>query len=174
MKIAGAAYVIFFRAPDQAFYNITIQQVLDALGTGPTLETGPLDKLEAESEDEAFGLQKYARLISRALQPAFGKVIRFAAQTQDQVFMLRIACALERYRLKTGAYPTALAALVPGYLSEIPTDIVAGHTFHYRPAPSGQFQLWSIGWNGIDDHGVADKDRRIGDWPWSPPLPASR
>jgi len=161
-----------FKGFDQAFYNRTIQQTLDALGTGPAFDPLPIERLQEEVYRDEEGWRSYLSFLSNLLVPEFRSAICAAARSQDQVIMAGIACALERYRLKIGAYPTALAELVPGYLSNIPVDLIAGHPFRYHLENSGQFQLWSIGWDGIDDHGIPNKERQMGDWPWNPPPPS--
>ena len=91
--------------------------------------------------------------------------------------MARIAIALERYHLKQGAYPGSLDALTPVFMQEIPTDIINGEPLNYHLTPDGRFILYSVGWNGKDDGGIAFKGNSIGtgidmnkgDWVWRYP-----
>jgi hypothetical protein len=84
----------------------------------------------------------------------------------------RVACALERFRLRHGAFPETLGELVPAFLPSIPADVIDGQPVRYlRPKPD-QFVLYSIGKNARDDGGSAKQDARVAgpfdaaDWVW--------
>ncbi|MGD8452308.1 MAG: hypothetical protein PVJ57_10860 [Phycisphaerae bacterium] len=66
----------------------------------------------------------------------------------------RVALALARFRGEHGAYPQALAELVPAYLSALPADPFSGATFGYRPVGSNDYVLYSHGRDGDDDGGM--------------------
>jgi hypothetical protein len=108
--------------------------------------------------------------------PAIDKVITKFAFAQSSVDLARVACALERYRLAHGEYPQTLDALTPQFIAEVPHDIINGQPLHYRLRPDGQFILYSVGWNEMDDGGqiVLTKkgmvDRDQGDWVWQYPV----
>jgi hypothetical protein len=96
------------------------------------------------------------------------------ARGQVGIDEARIACALERYRLAHGVYPDKLEALAPGCIDELPHDIMNGEAYRYRLNADGTFQLYSVGWNQVDDGGkvVFKKDAPTqvdyeeGDWVW--------
>jgi hypothetical protein len=67
-----------------------------------------------------------------------------------------LACAAERFRLADGAFPEALAELVPAFIAEAPVDIYSGKPMIYRRKGAESFLLYSVGSNRIDDHGVVD------------------
>jgi hypothetical protein len=58
----------------------------------------------------------------------------------------------------------------------VPTDVVDGNPLRYHADADGRYTLYSIGLNGIDDHGVYAKSTRNvsylswstteGDWVW--------
>jgi len=73
--------------------------------------------------------------------------------------MLRIACALEEFRQQKGSFPAALEELPPAFLSALPIDPYNHAPFHYQRATAGTFQLYSVGANRLDDHGVVDPSR---------------
>jgi hypothetical protein len=97
--------------------------------------------------------------------------------------LARAAIALERYRLAHGEYPDALDTLVPQFIAKLPHDVINGQPLHYRhdpPSPgsgaaSGQFVLYSVGWNETDDGGEVgltkngNVDINPGDWVWRYP-----
>jgi hypothetical protein len=81
-----------------------------------------------------------------------------------------LACALERYWMKHGAYPDELQALVPEFIAKLPTDVITGESYHYAKTDNGRFKIWSVGWNQTDEGGVVDpKDSTQGDWVWQYP-----
>jgi len=69
-------------------------------------------------------------------------------------------CALHRFKLKNGNFPSRLGELVPGFLREIPIDPVDGAPLRYRQEADGSFRLYSVGENGIDEGGDAEIDAR--------------
>ena len=89
------------------------------------------------------------------------------------------AIALRRYELRHGNLPSELAALIPEFLPSLPHDWMDGKPLRYRRQPDGQFLLYSVGEDGVDDGGNArstrgqdDDNLRHGrDWVW--PMPAS-
>jgi hypothetical protein len=89
--------------------------------------------------------------------------------------MARVAIALERYRLVQGNYPESLEALQPRYIELLPHDAIGGLPLKYHRTDNGQFVLYSIGWNGMDDVGEVDVgsysnnsiDLKKGDWVWT-------
>jgi hypothetical protein len=117
------------------------------------------------------------------LLPAFGNATKKFASGQAAVDLARVAIALERYRLPHGAYPESLDALAPQFIAKVPHDVIGGQPLHYRrdpPSPgsgaaSGQFVLYSVGWNETDDGGEVgltkngNVDISTGDWVWRYP-----
>jgi hypothetical protein len=112
------------------------------------------------------------RLIATLFLPALGKIPMKAATAQTAVDQAALACALERYRRANGNYPETLATLAPTFGSQPSNDVVTDKPPVYRRASNGQFQLYSIGWDGKDDGGKPGKlpfDENEGDWLWSYP-----
>lgn len=75
------------------------------------------------------------------------------ARGQTDINLARVACALERYWQAHQQYPETLAAVIPAYLDKLPTDIITGQPLKYRRTESGQFVLYSVGWDEADDGG---------------------
>jgi hypothetical protein len=63
------------------------------------------------------------------------------------------AIALKRYQLQHGAYPEKLDELVPDLLPSAPIDFMDGKPLRYQLRPDGDFRLYSVGVDGIDDGG---------------------
>jgi hypothetical protein len=97
------------------------------------------------------------------------------ATGQAYADLARVACVLERYRLANGQYPEALEALAPKFIEKLPYDVINGQPLKYRQTKDGQFVLYSIGWNEIDDGGKPGLhpggacDQEKGDWVWTYP-----
>jgi hypothetical protein len=116
-------------------------------------------------------------ILARLLIPAIGKSAVKTAHAQTILDEAVVACALERFRLLNGRYPENLQSLVPRFIEKVLPDVIDGEPLRYRRTDGGQFVLYSIGWNGRDDGGVADdraktsteRDER-GDWAWDYPM----
>lgn len=92
------------------------------------------------------------------------------------------AIALQRFKLAHGQYPTQLGELVPAFVEVVPRDPVDGQALRYRPQSDGNFLLYSVGENGVDDGGNpapddADPAKSINwfgshnlDWVWPQPV----
>jgi len=113
--------------------------------------------------------------LASILLPALSKVYQKAAREQALADQLVLATALERSRLARGHFPEALGELAPEYLTRVPADIVQGDPYRYARTPDGQFTLYSVAWDGIDDGGQIGRDHRgrwdgsRGDWVWRYP-----
>ena len=91
-------------------------------------------------------------------------ILQRAAHATVELGLMRTACALEKHRLETGAYPATLDAIP----TEIATDPMTGDPFRYRITRDA-FLLYSVGPDGVDDGGETESwlsiDRRK-DWVW--------
>lgn len=90
-------------------------------------------------------------------------------EQQFEMDAARVACALERYRIKNGVYPVSLKDLsefLP--FEKIPLDWINNQKPHYRVTPEG-YMLWCNGWNLQDEGGerFVDYDSYVlADWVW--------
>lgn len=106
-------------------------------------------------------------------------LVRQIATYQTSADQAYLACALERYRLVYDEYPEQLNALVPEFLGRVPHDLIDGHPLRYHRTANGQFVLYSVGWNELDDGGTIATSEwkphawkpREGDWVWQFPEP---
>ena len=129
-------------------------------------------------ERQEIALSKHpnwpTRIIALIAIPSFTKAWQTTAHYQTLVNETQIACALERYRLMHGEYPESLDVLVPQFIQVIPHDIIGGQPLHYSRTNDGKFLLYSVGWNEIDDSGLASPHNEFGtvtnyatgDWVW--------
>ena len=122
------------------------------------------------------------QLLAVIMLPALNRVPIKAAAAQAAVDEAVIACALERCRQDNGQFPESLGALVPAFSSQLPNDVISGEPYIYHltsdqpsqssGSASGQFVLYSVGWDTKDDGGVPGKtlfDEKQGDWVWQYP-----
>ncbi len=112
-------------------------------------------------------------ILARMLIPAVTKTASKFAHGQTALDLAVIACALERYRLANGEYPSPLDLIVPRFIEKIPTDIINGEMLKYRREADGSFALWSVGWDEKDNGGEPGltksgkaQDPNTGDWVW--------
>lgn len=79
-----------------------------------------------------------------------------------------IACALERFYLKTRVWPEQLSALVPEYLTALPADPMDGQPMRYKRDDKVRYKIWSVAFNGKDDHGRSRPDTHLAPNPARP------
>ena len=119
----------------------------------------------------------YGRHLAALLLPAVAKGSIGVSARQAAVDQARLACALERYRLRHRTLPETLGVLVPEFLERLPHDLVTGQPMKYRRGSESGFTLYSVGINEQDDGGkpawkgdaVKGPDFEHGDWVWSQP-----
>lgn len=159
-------------AGDQAFYNRAIQRWVDAIDQAPQRGMNARQLSRIDDGLMNSGLQKYRHPFSsltllsafNVTLSAFNGYIKTAALRQTEINQTRIACALERSRLKHGVYPESLDALVPEYFSSLPVDVITLQPMHYRRTEPDKFLLWSVGWNETDEGGQVGQ--KHGDYVW--------
>ncbi len=140
------------------------------------LSPSSIRRAENSVEEETSSRNAYNILERMLLPSVLGSAITFA-YAENSVNLARVAIALERFRLVHGQYPDSLEGLSPQFIDSLPHDIINGQPLHYRRTVNGQFVLYSVGWNEVDDGGVVvpDKkstfgvDRTQGDWVWRYP-----
>jgi hypothetical protein len=87
-----------------------------------------------------------------------------SGREETHIAALRIAIALERFRLAKNSYPKALAELAPAFIDALPPDPFSGKPFGYRIEDDGSFTLWSVGEDLKDDDGQGNPEK-----PWNGP-----
>ncbi len=148
----------------QAALNREIQQSIDALATGkidplPWPESGAISPRKIRTYYDAE--EGFIRAIIK-------RDARQAAWMQTRITQGLAACALERYWQNTGSYPAQLTELIPQYLSDLPLDIIDHEPLRYRRISPGEYRLYSVGPDRVDDAGKAMEFNR-GDWIWGWP-----
>ena len=141
-----------------------LARLQDALDTDnfTTVKT-EFDAIQSESRTT---IHPAFRMLGDVSMFKFSAINTAAMETKVQ--QARLAVALERHYLEHQSYPNELSRLIPGVLDALPDDPM-GDTWRYATSADGQdYQLYSIGWNLIDDGGQPTEQgkREEGDFVW--------
>lgn len=108
--------------------------------------------------------------------PAVSSIHSRTFETAVAVDLARIACAVERYRIKHNDYPDSLDQLTPDFLANIPQDLMApGKPLNYKKrVEDDRYRIYSVGSNGTDEGGRVvfkskgrpRRESSEGDWAW--------
>lgn len=97
----------------------------------------------------------FADILCTKLLPAYKVCFNAQYSAEAKQSLSQTGIALERYRLKTGAYPSSLEKLVPEFLPSAPRDaFTESSPLIYRLQDDGSYLLYSVGRNRQDDRGV--------------------
>lgn len=134
-----------------------INDFYDAIDRAATLTT-----LQRRS-DEALRREQEKAIESSLVLGLVGSGLERALRSWDQygadLAGIRTLVAIERHRLAEGAEPASLAALVPAFLAEPPTDPYTGRPLGYLPPKDTpyeggrRFVLYAAGNDAADDGG---------------------
>ena len=158
-KSAGIdAPLLSFHASDESVYL----QFMRKLVASSTLQGPALyDAATAwEREVKQFAGEFGAGLrcpISVQIIPTFSSTAVGIDRGKAYRDVVTVALAIQRYRLRHGDPPKALAALVPEFLSGVPLDPFDGKPLRYR-VDDAEYRVYSIGSNGVDDGGRVPAD----------------
>jgi hypothetical protein len=120
-------------------------------------------KLPAHEQKEAFAkvdnaTRESSAITVRLLMPAVLKVAEANRRSQANLRSALAALAIERYRLKQGAWPEALADVVKaGLLDAVPLDPMDGQPLRYKRLADGVV-VYSVGLDGVDNGGTINRD----------------
>lgn len=101
-------------------------------------------------------------VFDEALLPMFERTFTKIAQSEAETHLLTAKLALWLYFCDHGAFPAALADLVPTYLPAVPQDPFCGRPLRYERRPQG-FRLWSVGDDGLDQEGTPKAKPDLGE-----------
>lgn len=116
--------------------------------------------------DAAAGLPRAALLASEwpfdRVTQVDRRVVEARARGEMWLRAARLVLAIEEFRARRGAYPGALAELVPEFIREVPADPIADRPFGYRPVkddPHGRgYVLYSLWLDQADQGGRMGPD----------------
>ena len=93
--------------------------------------------------------------ISASLMVAGDNLGFSAARENTQLNLMLLRLALQTYRAENGRYPASLDQLQGAILQKIPTDDFNDNKPYRYTLKNGQYRLWSVGPDGVDDGGKA-------------------
>lgn len=139
-------------------YALTTSALADYEALAPLLDQ-PYYGLARQSD----ALQRSNNPISNYIVPDVLKFAEMEARSTAQLDGLALSCAIESYARHNGSYPPSLAALSPGYFTQVPSDPFTGKPYQYSVTGSG-FSLYSLGPDMADGNGaIMDNESGIGD-----------
>jgi hypothetical protein len=115
-----------------------------------------LQAMDADENDELWQSIQFIAPTTAIMMPAMARPQEAGWRVMTEFEMAIVGISLERYHLATGKYPDSLNALVPNYLSKIPTDRYnpTGEALQYRITDEGKgFIVYSFSRNMLDDNG---------------------
>jgi len=156
---ASVAYWRQHVEEDQLFFLKAYQARLDSVRRLQTNAPGfiIIQQLNQQQSESAAALEaplaRYRHLLTSSAEPNLSRALMVILRNETRRRMTITVIALQRYNLRHGGYPEGLDALIPDYISSLPIDPMSGRPFGYRLHPNGDFTLYSVGANGIDEGG---------------------
>ena len=132
------------------------------------------ERIAEPSSRSSIDLDFHHLFFCRLLLPSGSGMAQKTAFAQTAADCAVIACALERYRREHMAtYPESLDALSQ-FIQKLPHDVINGEPLRYRRTETGEYLLYSVGWNETDEGGMVGVVKveagksvsREGDWVW--------
>lgn len=99
----------------------------NVLGLQPSGTSAPLDLAAAQLSPESI-----YNVFARTVIPTPEPLVRDLLSTTAMARMAAVACALERFRLARGEYPSDLQSLVPEWIRVLPADPLDRKAFRYE------------------------------------------
>ena len=125
------------------------EQAAAAAGLPPPRDRRELATLvSAAGRAEWHGLRRLGNILVPSLDRFHLAMLR--AEVRRDAMVVRLAC--ERYRLAEGRWPQSAAALMPRFLTRVPTDPYDGQPLRFRSGDDGVV-VYSVFENGTDDGG---------------------
>ena len=144
-----------------AFYADCMLEQLGPAGKDAWLTAAARDEKVRLLSKEANSWPNPRRILGAIAIANVGNITRVVAETLFHRRCLIIACALEKHRLRHGAYPASLEAVKEDLkLFTLDDPARPGQMPGFR-LEKGGYLLWSAGPDAKDNDGVKDKD-----WLW--------
>lgn len=114
--------------------------------------------------------QKFRFLLATTALPAYTGIQTRIVRIQVQRDHVRLALAIERYRIESGNLPDSLDELRAFFPGGILSDPFTGAPYRYT-LEEDSFQIHSVGPNQRDEGGLMKRDLEDGDWVWRLSIP---
>jgi len=105
------------------------------------------------------------RMASRNMAQSLERYVLLQAEHEARLDLAQMGLLVEQYQAQHGSYPNTLDAIAPLTEWSMPVDPFTGEPYRYY-ASDNNFQLYSIGWNDIDDGGILGSTWGEGDIVW--------
>ncbi|HCC47674.1 MAG TPA: hypothetical protein DEQ38_06100 [Elusimicrobia bacterium] len=159
------AFVAAFNANDAAVASTRVEQQKQRhlADVAAHANSGPLASLKdwvfaGPEAKERMVFAVFAKF-EEVETPSYGKVVPRYHVAYNALHVLRAALGVKRYQRATRRLPESLAALVPAYLAEVPTDTFNNWTPLSYAKAGRRFAVYSIGPDGKDDGGAVPLDQ---------------
>ena len=142
---------------DELFYLAGFQEAIDTIRAVKGGRPQVLQNFKTNAPDQKLGppsgppFNRY--YFSNLLMPKLSGLVQHMAQSETVRQMTLTAIAIRRYQLRHGIPPADLTMLCPEFLSQPTYDPMSGKPLRYRPGTNGDWLLYSIGEDGVDDGG---------------------
>ena len=115
-----------------------------------------MDSMLDEGASWRFGPNFIGKEVLRTVVPAWSSIATSTLCSEFQSVATEVVVAAELFRRKTGAYPAALADLVPDFMPSVPADpFKPGSALNYDAVRG---TIWTVG-ASCDFDGVVDKKK---------------
>lgn len=158
-----------------AFLNgidVTLESATVALSARSWNTTRPLIEIPHRRMTQVYQSRRPDKILSHMLTmellPDLTGTLRNFMRVETVRQMAMAAVALKRFQLTRGHVPQKLSELCPEFLSSVPVDYMDGKPLRYKTIGSGDFVLYSVGFDGTDEYGSGEwaaKRTRPGDFP---------
>lgn len=117
-----------------------------------------------QREAKGYTQAGYDKLLSgmhpliKNIQPKYDDANVRCLHNAARLGQARVVVALEQYRKEKGSYPDGLAALAPKFIEAVPTDPFTGRPLMYQLGGDGQYNLWSLGPDAINNGAAVSYD----------------
>jgi hypothetical protein len=134
-----------------AFYARAVQEQIELLDGKTWLDPERTQRMNEEMINRLEQRATPTRVIARMAVVNINKASQTTVKNQTFLDQLVIAAALELYRTERGEYPQTLSALIPKHVKCLPSDVILGKPLRYEKRMNGEYALYSLGWNAVDD-----------------------
>jgi type II secretory pathway pseudopilin PulG len=146
----------FFRRDKRKFYRdedyLTFLNVIDERQAAHRLSGR--ERVRRNEALAAYYTTNTRSLVAEMVMPNWKKAMRTATETKARLTALKVALAVERYRLAhANTVPDTLDVLVPQFLPSPPRDPMDDQPLRFKKLPRGCV-VYSVGADGIDDAGT--------------------
>lgn len=168
--IIAPVYELVWSQGDKLFYLQCMQTFIETLRDMSNAKSWKAVRPAIDSQFEDYmrrqtGFFGYRYPMTRQIMPNILKALTTMTKNQTLEQLALAALAIKRYELGHGELPSDLKALIPDYLSEMPTDYWDGQPLRYRKIATGTFLLYSCG-EDLRDNGCSPSADTI----WEAPI----